>query len=221
MARNIISVDFQLDRCTCGMNGQHIEMLEYTVATGKRKDHPVMACMRLNWTWRGYQNNLKKDVFRSFKKCKNYPVMVFNPYDVGGLGREIRVYDVGGSNDCDYHWRKWYGVFEPPHADGPAQKLLAFVNVSRLGNFVVYNYPDAYRKFMPLGIMTRLHLGITERLLDKTDEDHKGLEFLLYGEFFNTKKSLLNWKKKLLFGPKKLKLISKKDFGACYEEISD
>lgn len=234
MARNVIAVDFQLNKCKCGMNHQHVAMLEQSIGSGKDKNVVTMACLRLNWSWAGYQKSLKKDAHRAIKKVKAFPVEVFDPYQESGFGRIIQsrsfvrsagldvdshIHGNYPSDDCNWHWRKWYGVFEPPCKDFPRQRLLAFVNVSRLGNFVTYAYPNAYSEYMPLGIMTRLHLGVVERLLDKTDDDHRGLEFLIYDEFFNSKKGLLNWKKKMLFGPKKLKLVKRQDYGVCYEQL--
>jgi hypothetical protein len=239
MPRNILRADFQLNGCECGMNHEHHELLESkAICAGKDPHQKTMACLRLNWSWPGYIKNLKSNGLnpkRVVKKCKHFIVRPFDPQlyehdfmDIVESRSPVKFYsDINACIQSDYpcmdcrcHWRMWWGIFEPDRISidkkaYPAQvgvntgKLVAFASLHRLGDFVRYKNVNGHRDYLQGGILNKLHFGIMKNLLNKEEDFYKGLQFLIYDAFFDSKKGVLRWKKKMLFRPMKIKLHKK------------
>jgi hypothetical protein len=230
MARNIIRADFKFDCCECGMGSDHFQLLETkAICAGKDPQAKIMACLRLNWSWAGYINNLKKNGLnpkRVTKKCRQFIVRPFDPFQYSEdfldivesrspikFATDINACIQGDypSTDCETHWRMWWGIFEPDaiavdEIKPESGKLLAFVLLTRLGDFAVYKHINGHQERFQDGILNKLHLDIMKYLLNKEEQFYKGLQFLLYDTFFESKKGILRWKKKMLFRPMKIKL---------------
>lgn len=107
---------------------------------------------------------------------------------------------------CPVHYDLWWGAFEPlpGHRQGEVvtdERLVAYINLRRYGDFAFYNYILGHGDYLNLGVMYHLHFAVMRWILDREAPHAQGLEHLIYAGFFQGGEGLQLWKKKTCFEP--------------------
>ncbi|WP_139150897.1 hypothetical protein [Halofilum ochraceum] len=110
---------------------------------------------------------------------------------------------------CTKHYDIWWGAFESVegYSQGRVQtdeKLVAYIDLRRLGNFALYSLIIGHGDYLKTGVMYRLHLAIMEWLLDPNNPHATGLDYLVYAGFYQGGEGLQHWKRKFLFEPARM-----------------
>ncbi|GCE96464.1 sulfotransferase [Arthrospira platensis NIES-46] len=108
--------------------------------------------------------------------------------------------------ECTQHYDIWWGIFKsiPGHQQGDIithEKLLAYIDLRRIGNFALYSYILGHGDYLKDGIVYRLHFAVIEWLLDSKNLYSQNLNYLMYAGFYQGGHGLEMWKKKTLFCP--------------------
>ena len=111
---------------------------------------------------------------------------------------------------CPVHYDVYWGAFLP--VDGYRQgdvvtdeRLVAYVNVRRLGSFAMYNLIIGHGDFLRTGVMYHLHFEIVRWILARGPHT-QGLRTVVYAGFYQGGEGLQLWKKKTGFEPAHLLL---------------
>lgn len=222
-------ITFLTDRCTCGTNDDQKALVEHYI--GDKNRPAAILDLRRSYQkyFELCRKSYKKSVIRELKKTfkKPYSVSLFEPQNwtkdlylintslaerSGGAMKpnylrtpeelkdayrnEPRIKEA----QCKHHWREWRGIFCEDQ-EGIPETLVGYISLRRVGNAALYGLILGHGDHLSNGIMYRLHFECCERLMDKKRQSSQGLEFLMYGGFFDGKKGLLQWKKKLMFEP--------------------
>ena len=180
---------------------------------------------------RRYKGNVLRDARKSDQQgyiCKPFVRELFIPDIVainhskeersGGPMKETylrSVEDMGGAPkkpvelkppECPVHYDCWWGVFspEPGYKQGDVvtdERLLAYIDLRRVGNFALYSLILGHGDYLKYGIMYRLHFTILEWLCNNKDRYAHGLDHLVYAGYYQGGEGLQLWKKKTLFEP--------------------
>lgn len=107
---------------------------------------------------------------------------------------------------CPVHYGIHWGIFSPEqgYKQGDVvtnERLLAYINLRRIGNAAFYSQILGHGDYLKFGIMYRLHFAIVQWLLNEENEYARGLEHLEYSSFYGGTEGLQMWKKKALFKP--------------------
>lgn len=112
---------------------------------------------------------------------------------------------------CSRHHDTWWGVFQPTpgYRQGEIvtdEKLLAYVDLRRLGSFAFYSLILGHGAFLHLGIMYRLHFAIMQWLCDRAVPATRGIDYLMYSGMDFGGDGMMQWKRKTGFQPARLVL---------------
>jgi hypothetical protein len=99
-----------------------------------------------------------------------------------------------------------FGVFEPRAAyrQGEVEvdeKLLAFIQLTRMGDQAFYTRILGHGDYLRQGIMFALHLHVMRWLLERRDELARGVELLMYGDWHGPTNGMRHWKWRAGFRP--------------------
>lgn len=103
---------------------------------------------------------------------------------------------------CPVHWLRLWGIFKPDpgYKQGDIvvdQKLLGYISLTRVGNYVQYAMILGHGDYLKDGIIYRLHFAVLEWLLSEAPEV-RGLDFVWYCNWYGGP-GLRLWKKKAGF----------------------
>lgn len=111
---------------------------------------------------------------------------------------------------CLYHYTIMYGCFidKPGHRQGNIpvnKKLVAYINLHRIGNIAFYSMILGHGEHLKNGIMYQLHLFVLEWLLNKKSilfgSYSDKLDYLMYTAMKSGTAGLQQWKRVCLFEP--------------------
>lgn len=110
------------------------------------------------------------------------------------------------SPECKRHYDCWWGAFIPSenYMQGDvetSEKLVAYINLRRYGDFALYNLILGHGDYMQYGVVLGLHLAVTDWICERNDERVEGLRTLVYAGYFQGREGLQQWKKKAGFAP--------------------
>jgi hypothetical protein len=103
---------------------------------------------------------------------------------------------------CNQHWAIMWGVFTP-HNNG--ERLIAYANIGRTGNFVRTLLLMGHADFLRDGVMKLLFFDIVKWLLDRQDPFVHGIQYFLYGAIEHGRPGMFEWKRRFQFKPVLLK----------------
>lgn len=126
------------------------------------------------------------------------------------MGGAPSTYSPPPAVDCPVHYDVYWGAFEAHegYRQGEVttdERLVAYVNVRRLGSFAMYNLILGHGDYLRTGIMYYLHFEIMKWMLGNARET-EGLCTLVYAGFYQGGQGLQLWKKKTGFEPAHLVL---------------
>lgn len=125
---------------------------------------------------------------------------------VAELGGPPKKYEEFKYPDCPMHYSIFWGVFAsiPGYKQGDVttnEKLLAYANMRRMGNLIMYSQMIGHSDYLKYGIMYRLHFAILEWLCKKETPFVQGLNHMMHGYYTDGGEGRILWRKKLLFKP--------------------
>jgi len=94
---------------------------------------------------------------------------------------------------CYFHYDMWWGIF------GESEKLLAYIHLRRIGNYLQYSQILGHSDYLKYGIMYNLHFSIM-KWISEGSEYVQNLNHLWYSNH-NCKPGAKQWKEKVMFAP--------------------
>lgn len=123
--------------------------------------------------------------------------------ELGGAPTELSRVD---DQLCPIHRDTWWGLFAdaPGHRQGAVRvdrRLLAYIRIRRHGNYALVSKILGHGDHLSTGVVYRLFLAVIRWLCERDEPETKGIEHLVYANYDQLPKGLLQWKQRMQFRP--------------------
>lgn len=150
----------------------------------------------------------KSKKFRAFGPVLDAFFLTIN--GLGGAPVELRTIK---PVECVHHWEICLGVFleKPGHRQGNVvvnRQLVAYIRMHRIGNVVRYADFMGHGAHLSNGVMMLLQMETLKWLMREDNPTFAGIQYITYGAIEQGREGLSFWKRKALFRPMLLELLS-------------